>query len=145
MTAFLELFLCLRNYCPVLVKDLFWGSCFSMSLLTARDATSYSMHLRFANDKNLFCSYISGRLKFTKIWHKFCTLQTVWNSTPVKLNLFISLITRTDSVEDPATFLDSIIHYHYVNYIFSQCTKWLGLPRRATISFSSTECLQLNN
>jgi hypothetical protein len=58
---------CLRNFSSGLVKDLFWGPCFSMSLLMARDAISYSMHLRFA------CHYISGRLQFTKIWHKFCT------------------------------------------------------------------------
>lgn len=55
-----------------------------------------------------------------------------------------SSTTRTDSRKDLRIFLGSILHFHNLaDYLFSQCIKLLGLFRRATLTFTSTECMYI--
>jgi hypothetical protein len=53
-----------------------------------------------------------------------------------------SSIARTDCIKDLGVFIDSKLRFHnYVDYVFSQCIKLLGLVLTLTFSFSSLDYL----
>jgi hypothetical protein len=55
-----------------------------------------------------------------------------------------SSITRTDTIKDLGVQLDSKLHFQaYVDYIFSQFQRILGLIRTLTYPFSTLDCLLL--
>jgi hypothetical protein len=52
-----------------------------------------------------------------------------------------SSITRTHSIKDLGVYIDNKLHFHVVNFIFSQSTRLLGLIRNITFNFSSIESM----
>jgi hypothetical protein len=59
----------------------------------------------------------------------------------VKLLLLLA-ITRTSCVKDLGVFFDSKLYFHnYVDILYSECIKLLGLIRLITFRFSSHDCL----
>jgi hypothetical protein len=52
-----------------------------------------------------------------------------------------SAIARTTSIKDLGVFFDSKLYFHnHVDFLFSECSKILGLIRSITFRFSSLDC-----
>jgi hypothetical protein len=128
------------------------------------DVINYSGCLLFADDIKIFrvikspddCNRLQSDIDSVQGWCIANFMELNISKTNViyfsrKTNTLIydyklrqSSITRADSIKDLGVFIDFKLRFHnYVDYIFSQCIKLLGLVSTLTFSFSSLDCLYM--
>jgi hypothetical protein len=128
------------------------------------NAISHSRYLLFADDIKIFRA-IKSPYEFSLLQSDIDSVQNWRTAIFMKLNisktrvisfsrktiklifhykLCHSSITRIDSITDLGVFTDSELHFHnHVDYIFSQCIKFLGLVQTITFPLSSLGSLHV--